>query len=263
MDAEKEMQEYSEKKMSRTRKIVNRVFSYIFRTIVFGIIALVLWRVFISDIVPSGAETLLVNEATYAAYLAEGESLTMYTQEQDALAIEERKETTVVDGVERETTVTRSLFWVCQTVFIPEADQVQLLTRYNNSTLRQLATDFKLDEVPSRDEEVVEVTLVVLTDPTPDEPDNGDSYKTRYHASGTPSSDRTLLYNYRKFIFDGVEIDAEQTVSVTAEFYYAGRVNYDRQPDNRLVIYDRETECVELSLSSADKKALRAYAEER
>lgn len=250
MDAEKEMQEYSEQSMSRGRRIVSRVFSYIFRVFVFGIIALVLWRVLFSGIVPGAAKGLLVNEATYAAYLAEGETLTMYTQLQDKLAIEERDEGAV------------GLFWVCETVVIPEAHQIQLLTRYNNSTLRHIVTDFKLDkdEIPSRDDNIADVTLVVTTDPTPDDPDNGDEYETRYHASGEPTAARSAMYNYRKYIFDGISLDPETTVDVTAEFYYVGRVNYDIVPYSFLRVLDNRTENDPVKLSARDKKAIRAYA---
>lgn len=249
MDAENEMREYSERHMSRRRKIVSRVFSYIFRIIVFGIIALVLWRVFLSGKIPRTAKGLLVNDATYNAYLAEGETLTVYTQTQDKLAIEERSEGTL------------GLFWVCETAFIPEADQIQILTRYNNSTLRHIATDFKLeeDEIPSRGDIVADVTLVVTTDPTPDDRENGDEYETRYHATGEPSCAQTTLYNYRKYIFDGITIDPETTVDITAEFYYIERVNYNSTPYSFLRIYDNETECEPVKLTSRDKKALVTY----
>lgn len=256
MDAEKEMQEYEEKQMKRWQIIVRRIFSYTAKVIIFGIIALVLWRVFFSDIVPSDAERLIVNEANYAAYLAGGETLTMYTQEQERLSMDERIE--IVD--DRETTVTLGMFWVCQTVVIPDAQQVQLLTRYNNSTLRQIATDYKLKEIPSRDEEIVVVSLVVLSDPTPADPDNNDEQKTRYYATGEPYRDNSILYNYRKFVFDGLVID-ETTLSVTADFYYVGRSASEGQPDSRMVIYTADAPTQPVKLTSADKRALKEYGE--
>lgn len=249
MDAEQEMQEYSERHMSRGRVIVNRIFFYVFRVLVFGVIALVLWRVLLSDRIPKDAKTLLVNEATYAAYLAEGESLTMYTQAQDEIAVNETE-----DGV-------YGLFWVSQTVFIPEADQIQILTRYNNSTLRHIATDFKLQEIPTRESIVADVSLVVTTDPTPLDRDNGDEVKTRYTASGAPAVDETSMYNYRKYIFDGVDVDPETTVDITVEFYYIDRVDYDKLPYCSLRIFDNEFETDPLSLSKRDKRALAAYAD--
>ena len=251
MDAEKEMQEYSKRHMSRGHIMVGRVFTYVFRVLVFGIIAIVLWRVLLSDRIPKDAKTLLVNEATYAAYVAEGESLTMYTQAQDEIAVNETE-----DGV-------YGLFWVSQTAFIPEADQIQILTRYNNSTLRHIATDFKLQEIPSREETVADVSLVVTTDPTPLDRDNGDEVKTRYLASGAPAVDATKMYNYRKYIFDGVAFDPATTVDITVEFYYAERVNYDKLPYCSLRIFDNEFEIDPLELTSRDERALKAYGETR
>lgn len=250
MDADREMQEYSERQMSRTGRIITRIFAWAFRLFVFGIIAMVLWRVLFSGMIPRGAKTLLVNEATCAAYVAEGEELTMYTQSHDKLAIDERDEGAL------------GLFWVCESTFIPKANQIQILTRYNNSTLRHIVTDFKLDEdeIPTRDDIVADVTLVVTTDPTPDAPRSGDEYETRYHASGEPTKARASMYNYRKYIFDGIEIDPETTTDITAEFYYVGRVNYDIVPYSFLRIYDRETENDPVRLTARDERAIRAYA---
>ena len=248
MDAEQEMQEYSESHMGRGRKIVSRIFSYAFRAIVFFIIALVLWRVLLSDRIPTSIKTLLVNDATYAAYQLEGNELTMYTQYQDKLAVDEREA-----GI-------YGLFWVNKAVFIPGAEQVQILTRYNNSTLRQIATDYKLEAVPERDTIVADVTLVVTTDPTPDAPESGDEYQTRYTPSAAPTKDRTAMYNYRKYIFDGIKIDPMTTTDITVEFYYIDRVNYDALPYSSLRIYDSESEREPVKLTARDTRALRAYA---
>lgn len=249
MDAEQEMQEYSERHMSRGRVIVGRIFTYAFRVLVFGIIAIVLWRVLFSDRIPKEAKTLLVNEKTYEAYLAEGESLTVYTQAQDEIAVNETE-----DGV-------YGLFWVSQTAFIPEADQIQILTRYNNSTLRHISTDFKLSEIPTRESIVADVSLVITTDPTPLDRDNGDEVKTRCTASGAPAVDQTRMYNYRKYIFDGAAFDPATTVDITVEFYYIDRVDYDKLPYCSLRIFDNRFEIDAVELTSRDTQALKAYAQ--
>lgn len=248
MDADREMQEYAESHMGRGRKIVSRIFSYAFRVVVFSIIALVLWRVLLSDRIPAKAKTLLVNDATYEAYLTEGDGLNMYTQYQEKLAVDERDA-----GI-------YGLFWVNEAVFIPGADQVQILTRYNNSTLRHIATDYKLSDVPDRDSIVADVTLVVTTDPTPDAPKSGDEYETRYAPSAAPTKERTAMYNYRKYVFDGVTVNPLTTVDITVEFYYIDRVDYDALPYGSLRIYDNESEIESVELTARDKKTLRSYA---
>lgn len=256
MDAEIEMQEYSQKYMSRGRRIVGRIFSYTFRVIVFGIIAVFLWRVLLSDVVPRKAKALLVNEATYQAYLNEGNNLNMYTQEQEKLSV---TESIKVVG-DKQVTEAHGLFWVSEAVFIPGAKQVQILTRYNNSTLRRIATDFKLDAVPDRQDDILDVTLVVTTDPTPTDTKNGDEFETRYTASNVTAKHKTVMYNYCKYIFDGITVDPETTVDITAEFYYAERVNYDGLPYSFLRIYDSHSERVSVKLTARDKKALASYA---
>lgn len=248
MDAEKEMQEYSEKYMGRGRKAVSRVLSYSFRAVVFGIIAIILWRVLMSDVVPRQAKTLLVNDATYAAYLDKGNTLDMYTQPQEKLSVSN-------NGAQA-----YGLFWVSEAVIIPDANQIQILTRYNNSTLRRIAADFKLDAVPDRQSEIADVTLVVTTDPTPMDSENGDSFKTRYTASTAPAKYQTAMYNYRKYIFDGITVDPATTVDISVEFYYAERVDYDALPYSKLRIYDAQSECEKIELTARDKKALKAYA---
>ncbi len=249
MDAEKEMEEYSQTLMNPKRKLMGRIALYAFRLIVFFIIALVLWRVLFSDRIPALAKTLLVNEQTYAAYESQGNTLTMYTQPQEQLTFRENE-----DGI-------TGLFWVLQSVFIPEADQVQILTRYNNSTLQHIKEDFDLSALPDREQNVADVTLVVTIDPTPSDRKNGDEQTIRYHASAEPVKDQTSMYNYRKYLFDGVSIDPATTVDVSVHFYYVDRVDYDAAPYAMLRIYDNQSENEPVKLTSRDKRALAAYAD--
>ena len=250
MDAELEMEEYSQKHMSRGRRIVGRVFRYAFRALVFGIIALVLWRVLLSDRVPKDAKTLLVNDRTYEAYLEKGDGLQLYTQTREQLTYREDESGPL------------GLFWASQTIFLPDADQVQILTRYNNSTLRHVANDFGLAEPPAREQEIVDVTLLVTTDPTPLDRENGDDRTTRYHASAAPVHFETAMYNYRKLIFDGVNLNDPNIVEISVDFYYVGNVNYEKVPYGTLCIYGSEHEKESLKLTARDKRALESYKSE-
>ena len=240
MDYEQEMDEYVESHMSSRRIMLRKCLKYAFRTVVFAIIALLLWRVFLSDRVPGGMKTLLVDDATYAAYEAQGE-LTLYTQTQDKL---------IVNGD------TAGYFWVSQAVFIPEASQVQILVRYNNSTLEHIAEDFKLDGVPNRESTVIDVTLRVRY--AADE--SGEVREERYYAAQPPVSDSTLMYNYRKLVFDGLDVDASVS-EILVDFYYVDRVNYEKLPYGTLLVYDSESDNEPIRLSARDKKALKAYGE--
>ena len=247
MDAEREMEEYSQKHMSKGRRLVGRIFVYAFRVFVFGVIALVLWRVLWSDRVPSEAKRLLVNDATAAAYAEHGDQLSLFTQPCEPLTYREDE-----NGI-------YGLFWVSQSVFLPEADQVQILTRYNNSTLRQIAEDFKLDEVPAREQNVVDVTLRATLDPTPQDRENGDEYLVRYYPSGEPTACSTTMYNYRKLVFDGIDLSDPHLIDISVDFYYVERVDYDDVPYGTLCIYDATFENEPVQLSRGDRRALESY----
>ena len=247
MDAEKEMEEYAQTRMNPRQRRVRRIVWTVLRLLAFFIIGIVLWRVLFSDRIPSAAKTLLVNEQTYSAYQSNGKSLAMYTQSHEQLTFRED-----TDGI-------TGLFWVMQSVFIPEAEQIQLLTRYNNSTLQHVKEDFSLATLPDREATIADVTLVVVTDPTPSDRENGDEQTTRYHASADPTKHQTSMYNYRKYVFDGVVIDPATTLEVVVHFYYAGCVDYTSEPYAALRIYDNLSENESVKLTSRDKRALTAY----
>ena len=108
------------------------------------------------------------------------------------------------DPVNMEDT-TAGYFWVSDTVFIPAANQVQVVIRYNNSTLKHIAEDFSLkeDERPTREDEVLDVTLAIAVDPDPTNKTTADREIIRIHASEIVS-DTTSMYNYRRLVFDDI-----------------------------------------------------------
>ena len=116
MDYEQEYAEYAQQHMSRGRLVTGQILKWGARVFVWGIIALVLWRVIFSGRVPNNMETLTPGDAISAAY-ADG-VLNVYTQDRAPVNM---------DGE------TAGYFWVCQALFIPEANQVQVLVRYNNN----------------------------------------------------------------------------------------------------------------------------------
>ncbi len=254
MDEEIEYQEYEEQKMSRAAIIVRRVFSITWKVLVFAIIALVLWRVLWSDRVPNDMRALVPNDALSAAYDQHGDRLEILTQNFDPVNMDEYR-----DDINNDETVIAGYFWVLEAVYIPEAKQVQILVRYNNSALEGLAKDFKLDSIPSREETVIDVSLRITTDPNPDNDTRDDCTVLRVSPSAAPTADQTLLYNYRRYIFDNVELDLESSTELTIDFYYIDAVDYDRLPYSQLVVFDTAKEPVDIGLSSRDQKVLEQY----
>ena len=218
--------------------------------LVFGTIIFFIWRAFFSTVIPSEVRSLAPNPALKEAYetaLAEGKELTVFYQES------QYDTTTVRDK-------NYSYFSAKEARFIVEANQVQILFRYNNATIRHLVEDYGLAELPDRADELYDVTLYVAYDLTPDDiTDNAindpASVKfVRYHAtSSTPAT--SLLYNYRRMTFDGLDMTVSENpvLAVYVDVYYLGDVNYEEDPYGTICIYDY---LAENTYGTLDKKEI-------
>ena len=247
MDYEKEYEEYSETGMSRGRLIAKKCLKYMVRGLIVGVIALLLWRVFFSGRIPKDMKTLIVTDSLHEAYAENGDALLLYTQKFDPVNMED---------------TTAGYFWVSDTVFIPQAHQVQIVIRYNNSTLKHIANDFSLgqDNIPSSQDEVLDVTLSIAVDPDPTNKTTTDRQIIRVHASCIESAS-TSMYNYRRLVFDNIPEGITNILCISVDFYYVGSVNYDAAPYGTIKIYEPSgEEITAVTLSSRDKKALAAYA---
>ena len=145
-------------------------------------------------------------------------------------------------------------------IFIPQAEQVQLVFRYNNSTLKHLATDYDLPEMPDKSGHLFDVTLAITTDLTPESTaDNVDPSTlsvTRYRANDAYTlREETQLYTYYRYVFDGIKMD-ELTVAVFADVYYVQDVNYENDAYGRLCLYSNDQAWLTYDLPSADRKKL-------
>ena len=224
--------------MNRFGKYLWKGLKALFFLLILIINVLVLWRVLFSGD-PSSVKPIMANENTMGAYKENGGKLALYTQEQRTIS-------------------SSGKFSVTDCVFIPEAKQIQITVRYNNSTLKYLAEDYGLNEVPDRKTDVFDVTLVKTLDLTPDNPDdNLDPEKleeVRYYPSDEVLSAYKTLYSYRKYIFDG--ITHEDAVGIFVDFYYLEDTNYEETPYDALCLYDALMPLEERALSRADKKVL-------
>ena len=229
----------------RTPRIIGRVIKTLFALFILAVNAILIWRVFFSASIPASVGTMLANDKLCAAYEQYGDELTLCYQEQ--------------------ATVTRAehnygYFSVTQCVFIPEAEQVQIVVRYNNSTLRHLAEDYGLAEIPSRDGTLFDVTLVKTTDLTPDDPDDNLDLANlsveRYAPSEGTVRDTTSLYTFYRYVFDNVSVD-DVTVGVFADIYYVEDIDYESEAYGTLCLYDDLSEWKTYTLTAADRKALK------
>ena len=206
------------------------------------ICGILIWRMCSSGD-PEQVKYLMGNEALYEAYEKHGDDLVLQYQNQDTITLAPHN---------------RGYFSVTQYVFIPEAKQVQLVFRYNNSTIKHLAEDKGLAAVPDKSEELFDVTLVTTTDLTPDNREdnaNTDVLEMKRYTPSAATRAETSLYTYYRFVFDNIEITSEM-LYVFADVYYEGDLNYEEPAYGTLCLYDDESPWVTYKLSRTERKML-------
>ena len=207
------------------------------------ICGILLWRVFSSGD-PKEVKYLMGNDALYEAYEEKGKDLVLQYQMQDTITLAEYN---------------RGYFSITQYVFIPDARQVQLVFRYNNSTIEHLARDYGLGAIPDKSEELFDLTLVTTKDLTPD--NQGDNENTenlameRYYPTAAIRTE-TSLYTYYRFVFDNVEVTPDM-LYVFADIYYKGDLDYEERAYGTLCLYDDASLWVDYKLSPTERKMLK------
>lgn len=218
---------------------------FLFALLILAVCALLCWRVFISGNPPAKMKQLSPNEALAQAYKTHGEELTLFTQEQ--------------------ATVTRGegnygYFGVPRFVFIPQAEQLQVTFRYNNSTLESVKNDYALAEIPPRGVEIFDVTFLQVIDMTPtdttDNTDDSPNLQKQRIAPTDRSITTTALYTYVLYTFDGVAL-GEDTLAAFLDVYYNADIDYEKPAYGTLRLYHRESENLPVKLSKKESKALK------
>lgn len=232
-------------------RIAGFIFKAVCTLVIAAIVILLLWRMIDNNNDPREMDTVIGNTLLADAYAEKGDSLNTYYQEQSKFTRGENN---------------YGYFAITQSLIIEDIDQIQFVFRYNNSTLKHTAEDYSLPSIPSRDEDVYDVTVTVMYDLTPENKDDNDG-KTkdavsfeRFFASDMVSAKKTL-YNYRKFVFDGIVID-DSVIAVYADFYYVGDLDYDKTPYGSLLIYHEDEENIDYRLTRNDKAAIETYTGE-
>lgn len=256
----------------RTTRILKTLLRWAFGAFVLFLVGVLLWRVMASGD-PKDFTVLRVNERTAEAYRAHGDALTVCTQGQSTMTNATYEGEA---GVDHKFTNKNNYgyFGVTHSVFLKEAKQVQLVFRYNNSTIKHLKEDYALGELPAREDHLYDVSLVLAVDLTPE--DDSDNLSTVLDPEKvalirvTPDesmTERTTknLYNFYYYVFDlPEEIDADHVLSVFVDVYYVGDIVYleedfdiyKDEPYGTLCIYDHITPVKPYELTAADKKAL-------
>lgn len=237
---------------SRTPRIIGYIIKIMAVLLIFSVCGVLIWRM-VSSRDPEGISVIIPNDDVCAAYKESGDSLLMRYQNQTTITQAEHN---------------RGYFSVTQYVFIPSANQIQLVFRYNNSTLEYLAQDYKMSEIPSKDGTYFDVTVTTSVDKTPDVRE--DNYSTdgttpecleikRYYPTASLTRRETTgLYTYYRYVFENVPME-EHTVGVFADIYYLEDLDYTQKSYGTLCLYDDESKWIEQALSQKDRAALDAY----
>lgn len=235
-----------------SRKLSHHIIRYVFRAIcllfIFAVISLLVWRMISSSVIPKAIKPLSANQALADAYEKSGEKLTVFTQKQD----------TITRGEENS-----GYFSIARALFIEEAEQLQIIFKYNNSTLKHLKADYKLDNDPVRDEDHYDISVLVAYDLTPENSNDNDgndpdSVRFERYFLTSQKSASNKLYNYRQFTFDGIKIDSS-VLAVYVDVYYNKDIDYEKTPYGTLCIYDYDTEKKTYRLTSKDKSAIENF----
>lgn len=230
----------------RTVRIVGFVFKAAFSLLILSVCAILIWRVFFSTKEPDGVSTLYVNQALKEAYEQHGDDLVLKYQNQFSMTYSEEN---------------AGYFGISQYVIIPQANQIQIVLRYNNATLDHIKEDFSLAEQPAKgDAELFDLSLRHITDLTPEnKEDNEDplALDIKRYAPSHVIVDTTALYTYYRIVFDGISIDESAVSNVILDIYYRGAVDYNERSYGSLLLYDNLGDWFEYDLSKADEKALK------
>lgn len=195
--------------------LIKAFFRFLVAVTVGAVCIVLVWRVIASS-VPRELTKISMNDPLREAYAEKGDGLVLYTQEQNSITRGEKN---------------YGYFTSCDVLFIPEAKQVQLLIRYNDSTLKALQKDYGLAELPDSGKDWYDVTIVTATDLTPENKkddlisDPESVCLDRIAPTYVSESVHEGLYSYRRLVYDGVEFD-ELLLAIYADFYYVGDIRY-------------------------------------
>ncbi len=242
--------------------IIKGFFKLIILTVILLVVGIFVWR-FITSTPPSELMTLSPNEKLADKYKEKG-SVVLVTQEQNTIT---------------RTEANYGYFAVADVVFIPEIEQLQILIKYNDSTLKALKTDYAEDfshldkkEYPDSEKDWYDVSVVLARDITPDDKDDnlGNSRESvelvRIKPTEVTESMHVNRYSYRRLVFDNVPID-DLTLAVYADFFYVGDVAYENADFDiytdsaygTLCLYTFADKTLEVKLTNDDIKAIESY----
>ena len=162
----------------RTAHRLGRILKLVFVSLVYGVCLLLLLRM-CSAKTPKELRGLDPNPMLKTAY-AEAGGLTLCYQNGDSITRAEPS---------------KGYFAIPEYYYIPEANEVQLIFRYNNSTLKHVSDDYGIDPALTREGDWFDLTLVLA---------KSDGTSARIHPAKIEKSLSKRLYVFYRVTFDDV-----------------------------------------------------------
>lgn len=254
-------------------RIVGKVIKYFFWAIIITINGLLIWRM-LSSGEPAVMKTVRGNPELAAAY-RDYEALKKEYSEMDRegkehpklppFGINQSEHTIITDEADKEKGYNYGYFSLSDRVIFPTAGQVQLVFRYNDSTLDALVGDYGLDFKPDKKEDWYDVSLRVLIDRTPEDAADNDDPEAfdmiRVFPCETVRKTKNL-YSYRQFCFEGLPKDLEGVTAIYVDVYYKNDINYKKAPYGQLTLYLSEYNDDAYRLDRKDIAAIRRAAKD-
>lgn len=141
----------------------------------------------------------------------------------------------------------KGYFSVPEYYYIPEAHEVQLLFRYNNSTLAHVTEDYGIDSPLDREGDWFDVSLVLT---------KGDGAEVRISPASVEKSLSKRLYVFYRVTFEGVDVD-EGAAGLFADIYYKGDLDYEKPAYGTICLYDPADKWLSKKLTSSQIKSLK------
>lgn len=252
------------------QRVFKRVVKLFFTLFVIAINAILLWRVFFSTSLPDEIENLQPNAPLSAAYLQHGDGLEVRYQNNFTTTYG-----TAVVPTSEQPISNAGYFSNAEAVFITQANQVQVVLRYPNSTLENLQKDYNLPQMPEKALDWFDFSIVKTTDLTPNVKEDNLNPDTLANTRILPTSvtrGESSLYTYYRLVFDGVtveeltaeektalanggEVQTNHTIGIFLDVYYRGAVDYNRPAYGTLCIYDCEMPWEVRDLTSDEKES--------
>ncbi len=217
--------------MSKAGKVAKITFKVVILGISLFIYSFFIFRLCSTQDAPKSVSSIIWNEITRAAYQANPEEFQILSQEPSTFITDNGR------------------FWISDVVYLPQAKQLQLTIKYNDSTLKYLKEALAKQQAEAETAETDNGKDVILPEIVlPDEPFDYsilDNSGVRYHEYAS-ISDREQNYNYRRLVFENIEIPDHAAFYV--DMYYVGAIDYSAIPYGSLMAWNTSLKTEELKV---------------